>query len=79
MGTNSDGPGSGEGIYPVEESVRRKRETLVGSALPRESVDLILRFIDKLANDGLTAHRQSFYLTQPNGLARILGEAFPNL
>lgn len=66
------------GIYPVEESVRRKRETLVGSALPRESVDLILRFIDKLADDGLTAHRQSFYLSQLRRLAEILGEAFPN-
>ncbi len=65
-------------IYPVEESVKRKRKALAESALPRQSVDLILRFVDKLAADGLTAHRQSFYLTQLKGLAEILGAAFPN-
>ncbi len=66
-------------IYRVEESVKRRRKALAESALSRESADLILKFVDKCAANGLTAHRQSFYLTQLTGLAEILGKAcLPN-
>ena len=68
--------GNGISIYGVEEAVERKRQGLQGASLPAESVELILRFVDYCAAQGLTAHRQSFYLTQLKGLAEILGPDF---
>ena len=70
--------GNGIAIYGVEEAVKRKRQGLQDAGLSAESVGLILGFVDYCAAQGLTAHRQSFYLTQLKGLAEILGEAFPD-
>lgn len=63
-------------IYDTDRSVQSKIKALKQSNLSRESIERILEFVDKCKTDGLSAHRQSFYLTQLRGLAQIMDRAF---
>ncbi len=63
-------------IYDTDKRVKSKIRALKRSDLSKESIERILEFVDKYKTDGLSAHRQSFYLTQLRGLAEIMDRAF---
>lgn len=64
------------GIYPVREDLRSRRKIVRESELPEESKRVILEYVDARAADGMSPHRESFYLTYLKQIAMIMGPAF---
>src|SRR2546425_12739687 len=64
-------------VYRSEESLESRRAVLARDAkLDAKSRQAILDFIDHLSAQGLTAHRQNFYLSTLRKLATLIGPAF---
>ncbi len=64
-------------VYRSEESLESRRAILARDVkIDAKSRQAILDFIDHLAAQGLTAHRQNFYLSTLRKLAALIGPAF---
>ncbi len=64
-------------VYKAEEGFESRRSRLAeDSKIDAKSRQAILDFVDHLGAQGLTAHRQNFYLSTLRHLAKLMGPAF---